>query len=710
MLNKTALLILLGLGWWCAWNRVSAETWVIETWSNGNGVTGLTATAGALWASTTGGLVDWNPVDGSYTKLTTADGLSDSWFTSCTTDTAGVLWFGSLAGGLWWYDGQAWGNLGTADGLPYDHITALAADVDNRLWAGFGAALGNGLGIKNGDNWTFLTTAVGLNHNFVTAIAATEDGAWVGSKLGLNRIEGYFVTGGWTTVDGLAGDYVSALAARPDGSVWIATSDGISHFDGASFINYTTENGLPSDNVQALLVVDTAIYAGTDNGLAVLDGTEWRQVAANQLRGTDIRALAALPGESIACGVYNRGIDLLVDRQVTDSLVTDDWLPDNEVRGLGFDGDRLWFGTAAGGVGWYDGENHAVFAPEDGIGSAYVRCLAVDAGGVKWFGTYGAGVYSYDNETWHHLGLAEGLPDERVMGAYVDGDAVWFATWGGGVCRYQAGEWFIIDSGEGLPNDRTYDIERDSDGGYWICTDVCVSYYLDGEITSYYEEDGLVFHRVYAVDIGPDGVIWFGACKGMSRFDGAAFTNYYTTDGLAHYRVRDMEFDGNGLMWLATGGGANTFDGETFTSFLPSDHFAGYETFDVLPGPVGGAWFCSKGGITRISQPAENRPPQILAAGCRHCALPSPFGSLVWEAIPLDPDGDAITLELAYDGIGLGWFLNDLGRDGDTTPGDGIFSLVLPLPAQAPGISVMTQLAAADTGGLRAWWPELCIE
>src|SRR5262245_12899061 len=43
---------------------------------------------------------------------------------------------------------------------------------------------------------------------------------------------------------------------------------------------YTTKDGLPSDNIQSIVVGNSGrVLAGTDRGLAVLDGDKWQQVS-----------------------------------------------------------------------------------------------------------------------------------------------------------------------------------------------------------------------------------------------------------------------------------------------------------------------------------------------------------------------------------------------------------------------------------------------
>ena len=50
----------------------------------------------------------------------------------------------------------------------------------------------------------------------------------------------------FTSASGLAGDAVRDLFLDSRGFLWIATSSGVSRFDGREFRNYDTSEGLPS--------------------------------------------------------------------------------------------------------------------------------------------------------------------------------------------------------------------------------------------------------------------------------------------------------------------------------------------------------------------------------------------------------------------------------------------------------------------------------
>jgi ligand-binding sensor domain-containing protein len=56
-----------------------------------------------------------------------------------------------------------------------------------------------------------------------------------------------------TSADGLVRDQINRIVRDSFGFLWFCTSDGLFRFDGYTFSNYTTDNGLPSHGVNDLL-------------------------------------------------------------------------------------------------------------------------------------------------------------------------------------------------------------------------------------------------------------------------------------------------------------------------------------------------------------------------------------------------------------------------------------------------------------------------
>lgn len=91
----------------------------------------------------------------------------------------------------------------------------------------------------------------------------------------------------------LAEKSVTHADVAADGSVWLAVSDGLYHYDGYRWKRYTTADGLPSNYVRCVLVADDgALWVGTDRGAGRFDGETFDgSTLQGQLAGPSIRRI-----------------------------------------------------------------------------------------------------------------------------------------------------------------------------------------------------------------------------------------------------------------------------------------------------------------------------------------------------------------------------------------------------------------------------------
>ena len=76
----------------------------------------------------------------------------------------------------------------------------------------------------------------------------------------------------YTIADGLVSNKISRIVRDSRGFLWFCTEDGLSRFDGYTFTNYTTGQGLPSNWVDDLLETRSGIFlVATYAGLCVFN-------------------------------------------------------------------------------------------------------------------------------------------------------------------------------------------------------------------------------------------------------------------------------------------------------------------------------------------------------------------------------------------------------------------------------------------------------
>src|ERR1700723_2571034 len=268
----------------------------------------------------------------------------------------------------------------------------------------------------------------GLPENSVHAIAQTTDGyVWLGTEQGLTRFDGVsFVTYTFHNSPGLASDLIQTLAASRDGSLWAGTESGLSHFQpsataehGGTFVALTTKDGLASNNITALCEDrQGAIWVGTSQGLnRIFHGRVENWTGGHGLADPSINAIALDAGGTLWVGT-NNGLSRFEDGHFV-TVNTHDGLPDNNITALaaGPDGS-MWVGTQVHGVAqiWPD----HISVPGHHLPWKEIAALQVDRDGSLWIAFDRHGLGRLTGDKLELYGVARGLPSDLCTHALLE--------------------------------------------------------------------------------------------------------------------------------------------------------------------------------------------------------------------------------------------------------------------------------------------------
>ena len=188
-----------------------------------------------LWAATRNGLfrgkLHGNQVDFELQDLPYSDGRES--FHGNLFDHLGRLWVTGSRGVVLLENGH-WRRFSRSDGLMADGVSHITETPDGTIWLGYLSNTGVSRLVYRNDasHFTHFTDKNGLTSNGTVFLGADSRGqVWAGSDDGID----VFKQPKWRhygKADGLVWDDCDALAflAERDGSVWIGTSGGISHY------------------------------------------------------------------------------------------------------------------------------------------------------------------------------------------------------------------------------------------------------------------------------------------------------------------------------------------------------------------------------------------------------------------------------------------------------------------------------------------------
>jgi signal transduction histidine kinase/ligand-binding sensor domain-containing protein/HPt (histidine-containing phosphotransfer) domain-containing protein/ActR/RegA family two-component response regulator len=439
---------------------------------------------------------------------------------------------------------------------------------------------------------------------------------WAGTEQGLARVRGgqlerAALPGGQT--GGLETGLVTAITASPDGTLWIAALSHGSHgshdsqalvsvHGGGEVTAYTLRDGLPEGRIQALAAApDGTLWVGTDHGLGRLADGRWTTFTERDgLPDDEVTALAVDRDGNVWAGT-RRGLARFHEgREGWETLPARDGASPLSVRSLFEDAEgSLWIGTETGGLSRLRDVAFTTVTPGGELED--VRTVYEDRQGILWFGTSDHGfIRLQEDGRIERFGRAQGLPSGHVRAILQDrrGD-LWIGT-GAGLCRLSHGRiesWTVRD---GLPDNYVRVIYEDPDGTLWIGTNAGLARWSDGRFQTAGPLDGLPPERVNAVLRDRGGTLWVanqsglyhgnlhGDLHGAGRFERLA--------GVPRQTVLALHEDRAGALWFSVlRGGLHRLRGGRLTVFRQKDGLFDDTTYFLLEDGQGRFWMCFRG-------------------------------------------------------------------------------------------------------------------
>jgi ligand-binding sensor domain-containing protein/signal transduction histidine kinase len=365
--------------------------------------------------------------------------------------------------------------------------------------------------------------------------------------------------------------------------MWFCTEQGLSRFDGYSFTNYTTADGLPNDWINDLLITRNGEYwIATESGVCRFfpDATSAPMFIAYRPNQDDvdarIKAMIEDHAGAIWCGTWKNLYRLEVA------------------------GDQVSFHHVE--IGMLRNE------------PTVIRSLVEDRQGQLWMAS-DSGLYRLSTDGRAECFAARrGLPDnQNMMGLLEDREGrLWAGNRRDGLfliaASAQAKHTAVArryTTGDGLQCDSISALLQTSDGRFWVGTDCGLNEMLfadDGKSTlrSYALTESLSGLNIWCMAEDGDGNLWIGSPGGAIKVALRGFTIYTKADGLISNGVLKVLEAQRGEILVST----NTPDGVKFAEF-DGQRFNPVASIAprlqaLLQDHTGQWWACSSSGLYRF--------------------------------------------------------------------------------------------------------------
>jgi ligand-binding sensor domain-containing protein/signal transduction histidine kinase len=467
----------------------------------------LAARDGSLWIGTRAGLASWK--DG---KLTQYPALANQEVDSLLEDRNGTIWAGAYAIPAGELCAIQNGNTHCygADGSFGRWLPSLYEDSGGNLWTGAETGLwrwkprpsklylkpDTPQALVEGDNGALLIATragirqlvdgkaevyplPGIKARFSpnTLLRDRNGGLWIGTPdRGLLHVH-QGRTDVFAHSDGLSGDFVFRLFEDREGSIWVATLDGLDRFRDFAVPTISVKQGLSNANVLSVQEArDGSIWLGTASGL-----NRWK------------------------------------DGQITTYRKGNSGLPDDTVESLFQDNrGRIWVSTPRG-VAYFEGGR---FVSVTALPAGNVWSIAGDDAGNLWI--------SEDSGLFH---LREGSVVERIrwgtlqhkdsaLAVFPDPShrGLWLGFRDGGVAYFRDGQVRTsYTRGDGLGGGAVEGLQLDRDGALWAATEGGLSLVKNGRVATLTSENGLPCDTVHGMVEDNDHSFWLDMACGLVR-------------------------------------------------------------------------------------------------------------------------------------------------------------------------------------------------
>lgn len=406
--------------------------------------------------------------------------------------------------------------------------------------------------------------------------------------------------------EGLIQSTVKQIEQDDYGNLWLATNYGLSKFNGKTFDNFTTTNGLPSNEISSLLFTNEALFIGTKKGFCSYSGNKVETNPIYQKISGNVKKI--LESKGILHIITSKGyylLDITKQNYTVDSIAIPNIISQGPTDAAFDENGNIWISTNRQGLFFIE-KTISTKIPkfvliQNSVASTTINKKLVRIANFNSENLFkGESIYSIEFDKNNNLlvsdwgnGLAEIKFDfinntgfnanyfafdsiipgvdmiHRFVNIQKDEEGnIYLATDGFGFLKvsidkntnendYSKTNISWLSNGQGFFGSNPLCFKQDKFQNLWVGTlyDGLVAVNNKSSL-SYNQKSGLEEEKIISIYKSSDSCIWSGTYGGGAfRFKNKKFTRCFWEQGISESIIKSIVEDSHGNILLGTSGG-----------------------------------------------------------------------------------------------------------------------------------------------------------
>lgn len=454
-----------------------------------------------------------------------------------------------------------------------------------------------------------------------------------------------------TTKEGLVNDRIEVIEQDKKGYLWIGTDDGLSRWDGNTFLTYQKHNGLSSSRIRDIAVDtnDNIFVATSGGGLNIISDSDISVLNENNGLLTNwLLCVAVLSNGDVLIGGEKGNISLLSKNKFTKWIAPEKLKYKDVYEIFESKNGTIYIGTFQGGFFTYKNVKLKNYTAKDSLvnenvynffenpdGSIYLstnlgvhlfkdgnieyqnklwgreattcRTILTDKNDNTYFAT-AEGLFVVGNNKSELINIDKGLSFDELRCLFIDEfGKVYIGTYGNGIDIYSPDKVEIFNQSTGLPDEKVWSIFKDKDNDFYLGTHDGLTIISSTRVKSIDMADYNYGNVVKDILKAKDGKFFIGTTFGINILNNGINKKLTKENGLIDTYILDLAETPDGKVLAATRFGVVVIDNGNISNLTKKDGLLDDYTLSILVSRDSTIYFGTNGqGISSLKNSKIN--------------------------------------------------------------------------------------------------------